>query len=487
MKIVRELKQNIALISFRTKQNRRFKMKLHKITAIEPLQSILKARDHRTFLKSQIAQKGLPCLSLSLNVPGFPKSNSTTKTFFQYCLRDLKYMFAAHRINVHDMDAIESCDAAGDFYLVPFSINDFSLNEIKQICEDFEESHPLGRFIDVDLNDQQGDSVSSGKSKSCFFCHEKPAIECRRENTHDQEQLRSFMFSVMAEYCRTQREERIAKKLSELAQQAILAEISLTPKPGLVDQLSSGSHADMNFQTFVDSTNAISLWFGELVREGFAFHEKDLTKALPRLREIGLRMESDMFEATGNINTQKGIIFLMGLSLFACGKLFGQDDNFQAEEFRSIIKATCKDLVKNEMVNAVGSGKSHGEKIFLKYGFTGARGEAESGFSMVFNFGLPQLIESKELNDQALIQCFLAIASNNNDTNILFRSSPEVLYAFRKLCKIALEDFNLANYVALIDFCKHENISPGGSADLLAVTIFVWKVIQACDQKHFNF
>lgn len=401
-------------------------------------------------------------------------------------MSDLKRWLETRRIEIHEND-LEICDAAGDFYLVPFSINGFSLNEIKQICEDFEENYPLGRFVDVDLNDQQGNSVSSGKSKLCFFCHEKPAIECRREKAHDFDQLRSFMFSEMDKYCRTQREERIVKKLSELANQAILAEISLTPKPGLVDRLSSGSHVDMNFQTFVDSTNAISPYFEELIRERFSFHEKDLAQALPRLREIGLRMESAMFEATGNINTQKGIIFLMGLSLFACGKLFGHSDHFHVEEFRGIIKATCKDLVKNEMVNVDGSGKSHGEKIFLKYGFTGARGEAESGFASVFDFGLPELLPFKELNDEVLIQCFLAIAANNNDTNILFRSNPEVLDAFRKLCKIALEDFNPTNYVALIDFCKHENISPGGSADLLAVTIFVWSVIQADEQNHFTF
>lgn len=447
----------------------------------------MKARDQRAFLKSQIALDSLPCLSLSLNVPGFPKSNPTVSVFFQSCLSDLKQFFIAHRIEIHENNIVEICDAAGDFFLVPFSINDYSLEEIKQFCEDFEENHPLGRFIDVDLNDQQGNSVTSGKSKLCFFCREKPAIECRREKVHEFDELRSYMFSEMAEYCRKQREERIARKLSELAQQAILAEISLTPKPGLVDQVSSGSHADMDFQTFVDSTNAISPWFGELVREGFAFHEKDLIQALPRLREIGLRMESDMFEATGNVNTQKGIIFLMGLSLFACGKLFGHSDHFQVEEFRGIMKAICKDLVKNELINAATSGKSHGEKIFREYGFTGARGEAESGFSTVFDFGLPQLIQLKELNDETLMKCFLSIAANNNDTNILYRSNPEVLNAFRKLCNITLEDFNQANYTALIDFCKHENISPGGSADLLAVSIFVWSVLQADEQKHFTF
>jgi len=407
--------------------------------------------------------------------------------FFYSCLSDLKLYFIAHRIEIQEQEAIELCDAAGDFYLVPVSMDQLSLTEIKQICENFEESHPLGRFIDVDLNDNQGGSISSGKSKLCYFCKEKPAIECRRENAHEFDELRSFMFSEMTEFGRKQREEKISVKLSVLAQQAILAEISLTPKPGLVDRLSSGSHSDMNYQTFVDSTAAISPGFDELVREGFAFQEDDLSKALPRLREIGLKMEAAMFAATGNVNTQKGIIFLMGLSLFACGKLFSKNDHFQAEEFRNIIKGICKDLVKNEMVSTSTSGKSHGEKIFLKYGFSGARGEAESGFAAVFDFGLPQMLQSGKIDDETLTKCLLAIAANNNDTNILFRSNPEVLGTFKNLCKIALEDFNPTNYSVLFDVCKQENISPGGSADLLAVTIFVWSVIQADEQKHFTF
>jgi holo-ACP synthase / triphosphoribosyl-dephospho-CoA synthase len=427
----------------------------------------------------------LPSLSLSLNVPGFPKSNPTVDSFFRSCLHDLKNTFVAHRIDIHEKEAIEMCDASGDFYLVPFSMDQFSQTEIKQICEAFEENHSLGRFVDVDLNDEQGNTVSSGKSKLCFFCREKPAIECRREKSHDFDELRSFMFSKMDEYCRKQREERIVKKLSSLAELAILAEISLTPKPGLVDQFSSGSHSDMNYQTFVDSTAAISRWFGELVSEGFAFQDDDLTQALPRLRNIGLQMEADMFEATENVNTQKGIIFLMGLSLFACGRLFSKNDHFQAEEFQSIIKRICNDMVRNEMGNL--SGKSHGEKIFLKYGFSGARGEAESGLATVIDFGLPELLLLEKLNDEALTKCFLTIAANNNDTNILFRSNPEVLSTFKNLCKTALEDFNAANYTALIDFCKQENISPGGSADLLAVTIFVYSVIQASEQNHFTF
>jgi holo-ACP synthase/triphosphoribosyl-dephospho-CoA synthase len=437
----------------------------------------LEAREERAFLKKQMALKGLPCVSLSLNVPGFPKSNSTVKTFFDFCLSDLKYFLKAHLNDIHYSDAIERCDTAGDFYIAPCSVGINTLAELKQICEAFETTHPFGRFIDVDLNDELGNTVSSGKSKVCFFCHERPAIECRREKAHDHEQLRMYMFSEMARYCSQQRKTIIIKQLTSLGLKALLSEISLTPKPGLVDKFSNGSHGDMNYQTFIDSSAAISPWMGELVEAGFSFKDTDLSKALPIIRNIGLRMESAMHQATHNVNTQKGIIFLLGLSMFACGRLFSESDQFDIEYFRSIIKEICKDMVKNEMINSFQARKSHGEEIFLNYGFTGARGEAESGFQIVFEHGLPPLKGFSKLNDDLLYKSFLSIASVNSDTNILYRGGPDVLSNFQGLCKTALENYNDHTYSEVIDYCQKENISPGGSADLLALTIFVWSVM----------
>ena len=401
-------------------------------------------------------------------------------------MTDLKYLLKSHLIEINHDEAIAICDSAGDFFIVPCTTGTLNVSEIKQICEDFEENHPLGRFIDVDLNDDQGNTISSGKSKLCFFCQDKPAIECRRENAHDPEQLRSFMFSKMAGYCRQQRESEIIKQIASLGLKAILYEISLTPKPGLVDKFSNGSHADMNYQTFVDSSATISGWFNDLVRAGFSFQDDDLTKALPLIRNIGLRMESEMYKATRNVNTQKGLIFLMGLSLFACGRLYSQTDHFKTELFRNFIRDISKDLVSKELINSFRSDKSHGEQIFQKYGSSGARGEAESGLRLVFEFGLPQLTGFTELNDTTMIKSFLAIASRNEDTNILFRRDRNVLSAFQGLCKNALDDFNDKNYSAVIEFCKSENISPGGSADLLAVTIFVWSVIKADESQNFT-
>lgn len=370
-------------------------------------------------------------------------------------------------------------DDAGDFYLIPCSLVDTRIAELKQLCERFEEVHPLGRFIDIDLNNAQGSNISSGKSKPCFFCHKKPAIECRRLNTHNTVQVRTYMFEKMAGYCRDQRENILVKRISALGLKALLEEISVTPKPGLVDKFRSGSHTDMDFQTFLASSAAISGWFEELVRAGFSFGDDDLTRALPIIRNIGLRMESAMFASTRNINTQKGLIFLMGLALFASGKIYSKSDVFDTESFRSIIRDICRDLVSRELATITGSGTTHGEKVFRQYGFSGARGEVENGFPLVFDFGLPQLMAVAEPGDEEKLKCLMAISSNNNDTNILYRRGPDVLNEFRRLCKNLLENFNASGYTEVAEFCGNEHISPGGSADLLAVTIFVHSIICA--------
>jgi holo-ACP synthase/triphosphoribosyl-dephospho-CoA synthase len=442
------------------------------------------AREQRALLKSKIAGTGYPCVSLSINVPGYPKSNHAVTCFFKYCLQDLQYLLKSHLIEVLNREAIEKCDAAGDYFVAPVSAGNLGIVELKQICEDFEGGHPLGRYIDVDVYDEKGNCISSGKSKFCFYCKDKPAIECRREQAHDMVQLRSLMFSNMRDYCNRQRESLLSKQLASLAMKALLYEISLTPKPGLVDRLSNGSHADMNFLTFADSSAAISFYFEELVQAGFAFQDEKYIRALPIIRNIGLRMEAAMFRATTNINTHKGLIFLMGLTLFSCGKLYSSLNHFDPEYFRSIVRDICRDIVKRELQDSKSSNPTHGLAVFQSSGFSGARGEAEGGLQTVFEIGLPYLLKENQLNDTALTQCFLAIASKNMDTNILYRGGQAVLITFQKLCKTALEDYTDSNFMKVAEFCKNENISPGGSADLLALSIFFWSVMK-CESPFF--
>ena len=436
-------------------------------------------------MKKNLANDGFASVSLTLNVPGFPKNNKVVNAFFRLILTDLKFYLTARRIQIdYGKETIISVPA-GDFFLAPVVENHLDLAGFKNICEEFEESHPLGRFIDVDLTDSDAKPVSSGKQKLCFYCGTKPAVECRRGNVHQTEELRLFMFSKMKGFCQERRQKMIAKKLSAQALNAMLTEISLTPKPGLVDRFNNGSHTDMDYLSFLGSSATISTWFEELAGAGFHFNKKQLEKALPVIREIGLRMEHAMFETTKGVNTQKGLIFLMGLSIFAFAMIFKKADRFDFEDFRSVVKSICKNLVGNELAINPDLAKSHGEQMFSKYRATGARGEAESGFQTIFDFGMTWLTAAPEITDEELQKCFLGIASHNVDTNMLYRGGQGVLSQFQELCKKTLHDFNPENYSALIDFCKNKNVSPGGSADLLAVAIFIHQVFTEVERQFF--
>ena len=428
-------------------------------------------------LRGKIRQEGNLVISLSLNIPGFPKSSPLIKECFAYCKTDLLYHLKSHLVELFESKSIEICDAAGDFYLVPCRGSQLTVFQLKELLEDFEGSHPLGRLVDADLTDEKGIPVSSGKSKGCFICSTRPAIECRRLNNHSAIELSGYVQSRMEQFYRMQIEHQKAKELSAYALKAILHEIALTPKPGLVDRFSNGSHVDMDFITFIDSSAAISGWFETLVRAGFTFAEEDYTRALPIIRDIGLRMEHEMFKATGGVNTQKGIVFLLGLALFASGKLFSIKANFDEQLFRNIIREISKGIVERELNDPLPNFLSHGAEVYQRYGYSGARGEAESGFKTIFEAGLPYLSPGSLKDEICMLRSFLAIASQNGDTNILYRRGPEVLTEFQHLCKEALDHFSPENYNEVVDFCREEHISPGGSADLLAVTFYLHSIL----------
>ncbi|MCE1199586.1 MAG: triphosphoribosyl-dephospho-CoA synthase [Marinilabiliales bacterium] len=420
-------------------------------------------------LKTKLADGRFAVVSFSLNVPGYPKSNRLLKTFFRQVSEELMVYLQAHRIRVENEFTMATADEAGDFLFLAVSTTDTQV--LKMRCEQFEREHHLGRFLDVDVNDPFGNTLSSGLEKCCFFCREKSAVECRRTHAHTLEQLRDFLFEKTEAYVKEVRRKRLGRQLAALALQAILREISLGNKPGLVGPDDQGSHHDMNYQTFLASTSSIAVWFEELAAMGLRYPSENPADALPELRRIGLQMESAMFAATGGVNTQKGIIFLLGLSLFATGLHYQKASVFQEESIRSILRKICTGLVHQELEVSSGSNSSHGETVFQRFGAPGARGEAEAGLPLVFEWGLP-ILKAMGPSDPGLLKCLFTMAARNEDTNILYRKGPSVLANFQMHCLQASVDFTEGHCNQVAEYCRQEQISPGGSADLLALAVF---------------
>ena len=287
---------------------------------------------------------------------------------------------------------------------------------------------------------------------------------------------------------RGEKADRVCKELAALAVKALLDEAALFPKPGLVDPVSQGAHSDMDFTTLVRSAAALQQGFYECARIGYksAAPAQPIAAAIrKRLRTAGLALEKAMFAETHGVNTHKGAIFIFAYLLGAAGLLSGAT---QLDGIRSVVELT-ETLCAQVRVLAAGlcsedmAGVStkrtltHGEQVFLQYGCTGIRGEAETGLPLVqrnvaYLAGLTHLTQR-----DAYLYTLLHIIAENKDTNVLFRAGSTALRDLQTRCasvvKSGATGAALCAAVEALDvYCIERHISPGGSADIFAAVLF---------------
>ena len=270
------------------------------------------------------------------------------------------------------------------------------------------------------------------------------------------------------------------KNIATLATKALLYEVSISPKAGLVSRLSNGSHKDMNFYTFIDSSLALYNYFLNCFDYGQEklFSCPDFFK---NLRELGKVAEKEMYEATKGINTHKGTIFSMGILLAVLGVHLKENKEIDLKILSEKIKEMCKPLL-NELKDADNI-STYGEKAYKEYHLTGARGLAISGYEIVLLDGINKLRDfCKTLDfETACILLLFYYMSVLDDTNIVNRASIRTLKEVQILSKELFEQHrkklvkeNIKNSMSkLNDIFIEKNISAGGSADLLILTIFI--------------
>jgi triphosphoribosyl-dephospho-CoA synthase len=265
-----------------------------------------------------------------------------------------------------------------------------------------------------------------------------------------------------------------------------LYEVSTTPKPGLVDRDNPGSHKDMDFFTFMASSSALYKGIYDCAIEGMNFQEVDKTKLLDRIRRPGIQCEEAMFKATNGVNTHKGIIFSIGILSAVAGYLYIKSSklNFTTDEICNEVKEVCKDLCcKDFQYIPKKDVLTHGEWLFKEYGYKGIRGEAESGFKTVRDTAMPILTKWNKDKDLTMndlfLQMLMSIMTQSEDTNVVMRGGLESLKYVKETSREFLGLGGMYNkgakerLVEINNLFITKNISPGGSADLLAVSIFL--------------
>ncbi|QIP90067.1 triphosphoribosyl-dephospho-CoA synthase CitG [Serratia fonticola] len=278
-----------------------------------------------------------------------------------------------------------------------------------------------------------------------------------------------------------------SQRFARDAYRAMLVEVNLTPKPGLVDRHNNGAHRDMDIGHFYRSSRAIGRWLPYFIRQGMADAALPAEQQLARLRPLGMACEEQMFHATGGINTHKGSVFSLGLLCCAFGRLQQQQRQIDAQSLCGEVAEMCRGLVSRELQRN-NAGQTAGQRLFAEFGLSGARGEAESGFQRVSGGALPlyhQRIASGCGEQVALLDSLLWLMAHNDDTNVASRGGIKGLrwlqhYASQLLAQggagtaqgiARLRQFDVA--------CIARNLSPGGSADLLIVTWLLAQLPQA--------
>src|ERR1700733_898604 len=259
--------------------------------------------------------------------------------------------------------------------------------------------------------------------------------------------------------------------LSELAWQSLIAEAELTPKPGLVDGRGSGSHSDLSLDLMRRSAEAIAPYF---TRMALASAEAQMDTSLRAVvASIGREAEAAMFRATSGSNGHKGAIWVLGLLVCAASLSEGSDPEFVAEAAGYL--ARLPDRARPQAV-------SHGDVVLERYGAAGARGEAYANFPHVVKVGLPALRASRingRTERDSRLTSLLAIMSRLADTCVLYRGGPAAQKIVHEGAArvIKVGGPGSAKGDAALIALGHElvslRISPGGSADLLAATLFL--------------
>lgn len=270
------------------------------------------------------------------------------------------------------------------------------------------------------------------------------------------------------------------QKVGQYLTQAILLEVSTHPKPGLVTRLSNGAHKDMSIFTFMMSSAVLSKAFNDLQDIGQA-HRGTLAELFCKLRSYGVGAEAELLRVTKGVNTQRGILFAGGIVSAVSG--YAMNMGLSRNALLPMIKEMAAGLVARELKNLDHAAMTAGEKLYYKYGITGIRGEVENGFPSVINHGLPALEDAFEkgatIND-ALVHALISLMTVVEDSNVIWRTDYDTLLEVQRIAKNILSlgsVFTEKGRMAIAEterYFLQRRISPGGSADLLSVTITLY-------------
>ena len=260
--------------------------------------------------------------------------------------------------------------------------------------------------------------------------------------------------------------------LVDLAVRALVEEVRLTPKPGLVDLRGPGAHDDLSLGLMLRSAESLRTTFADVARacEG-ARVDRGLREALGA---IGREGEAAMLAATGGANAHRGAIWTLGLLVAGAVLSVGECEGDR-------IAASAARIARLPDDYGVPRG-TNGARVRSVHGVAGATGEARAGFPHVVGIALPALRAGRKTGrdeSSARIDALLGIMAVLDDTCLMHRGGLRGLRLAQRGSARVLEAGGVSvpeGRRALASLEKEmleEWLSPGGAADLLSAAMFL--------------
>jgi triphosphoribosyl-dephospho-CoA synthase len=287
-----------------------------------------------------------------------------------------------------------------------------------------------------------------------------PSFSAGKENAFES----SLLYSVAPDAA--------ASQLGARAVQALIDEADLTPKPALVDRRGPGAHSDLTLALMHRSARSLASCFKAIATASAGKVPSQVLRE--RLGAIGRMGEWRMLAATHGANSHKGAIWSLGLLVAGAVLCADPADPFAVASVAASI-ACFPDSYSAPAV-------THGARVQQMYGVSGARGEAQRGFPHVVHVGYPALLTARLRGvpeKWARLDALMAIMAQLDDTCLLHRGGLRAMRAAQRGAQCVLDEGGtstsrgLARLLELDAELVGMNASPGGSADLLAATLFL--------------
>ena len=410
---------------------------------------MLDARERRVQHQQELlARYHKPLICFTMNICGPVKDSSLIRRGFGRGRQLLRQQFLRAKLTPLYQDAVREVTGCEAFYVL-----DADPLTIKKFTTDIEDATPLGRLFDMDVIRPDGLKVDREElnleGRRCLICG-GPAKVCSSRRIHTVAELQEKTTEILTEA----RDAQDIADAARLAVRALLYEVTTTPKPGLVDRRNSGSHKDMDVFTFMDSAAALYPYFEACARTGRETAEQPASETFAALRPLGCEAEGEMLDATGGVNTHKGALYSFALLLSALGRSLTEG----GDPFHTAA------AIADALPPASGT---HGSAVRAQCG--GVRQEAISGF--------PTARHMRELLSRSGALAALTWSmSRLADSPLVYRGGPAGLRSVRQAASalLALPENALAPALeALDDDLIARHLSPGGSADLLSLALFL--------------